>query len=335
MPSVATVVLGGTGYVAGELMRLLAGHPGFEVAAAVSESAPGQRVDEAFPHLTGAVGDMALVSFDDALRFLDTVDSCAVFSALPHGASAEKISCLLEAAAAAGTKAKVVDLSTDHRFADGDSGFFCGLPDLEDTTPDCHIAEPGCFTTAATLGAAPLVAGRWITGPIVANGVTGSTGSGRTPKPGTHHPDRNSGMWAYEPVRHRHGREMSMLLGRLGTVDEFVFLPHSGPFARGIHMTLTARLSSDVDAQGLVEAFRQFYAGTPFVSVSGRLPSVKEVVGTNRCHIGVAVESGRVVVTSVVDNLTKGAAGGGVQWMNRLFGLPQETGLMNLGVGWH
>lgn len=334
MTEVPVVVLGGTGYVAGEALRLLAGHPAFRVKAVVSESSPGQPVADAFPHLTGMLDGLNFVPMGDAMACLGENPSWGVVSALPHGAAAERIGETLEAAARAGVTAKVVDLSTDFRFADPSSGFFCGLPDLEKETPDCHIAEPGCFTTAATLAVSPLVAGGWVEGAVVANGVTGSTGSGRTPKAGTHHPDRHSGMWAYEPVRHRHGREMSMLIGRFGELEEFVFLPHSGPFARGIHMTVTARLARDTDAVTLVSETAAFYGHTPFVSVSTRMPSVKEVVGTNRCHLGVAVEGRRVVVTSVVDNLTKGAAGGGVQWLNRLFGLPQETGLTNLGVGW-
>ena len=335
MDRVPVLVLGGTGYVAGETLRLLAGHPVFEIASVVSESSPGQRVDDAFPHLTGAVSDRSFVTMEDAMAQIVDGPEWAVVSALPHGAAAERIAQTLAAADKAGVTAKVVDLSTDFRFAEPSSGFFCGLPDLEKETPDAHIAEPGCFTTAATLATSPLVAGGWIEGPVIANGVTGSTGSGRTPKPGTHHPDRHSGMWAYEPVRHRHSREMQMLIGRFGPMEEFVFLPHSGPFARGIHMTVTARLAREAVATELVDAMNTLYAHTPFVSASTRLPSVKEVVGTNRCHLGVAVEGGRVVVTSVIDNLTKGAAGGGVQWLNRLFGLPQETGLVNLGVGWN
>lgn len=331
MDKVPVLVLGGTGYVAGETLRLLSGHPGFGVAAVVSESSPGQRVDDAFPHLTGALGDLAFVTMAEAISGLADAPAWGVVSALPHGAAAERIGEVL----ATGVPVKVVDLSTDFRFADASSGFFCGLPDLEFATPDVHIAEPGCFTTAATLATSPLVGGGWISGPVVANGVTGSTGSGRTPKPGTHHPDRHSGMWAYEPVRHRHSKEMQMLIGRYGAMEEFVFLPHSGPFARGIHMTVTARLARDIDAASLAEEINAFYSHTPFVSASTKMPSVKEVVGTNRCHLGVAVEGGRVVVTSVIDNLTKGAAGGGVQWLNRLFGLPQETGLMHLGVGWN
>ena len=114
-----------------------------------------------------------------------------------------------------------------------------------------------------------------------------------------------------------------------------MFLPHSGPFARGIHMTVTARLARETDPTALAEDINGFYAHTPFVTASTRMPSVKEVVGTNRCHLGVAVEQGRVVVTSVIDNLTKGAAGGGVQWLNRLFGFSQEEGLTHLGVGWN
>ena len=174
--------------------------------------------------------------------------------------------------------------------------------------------------------------------PLTAVGITGSTGSGRTPTPRTHHPERRSNLVGYAPFTHRHRHEMERLVEqRSGKRARIDFLPHSGPFARGIHVTLTARLREDASTASLTESFRSFYADAPFVDVleaPDELPSLQSVVGTNRAALAVAARRDSVAVYSVIDNLTKGAAGGGVQWMNRLFGFPEDAGLRLPGLGW-
>src|SRR5690606_10405377 len=162
-----------------------------------------------------------------------------------------------------------------------------------------------------------------------------STGAGRSPLPTTHHPERHSNLFAYKPLGHRHGPEVVKLCGRLtGTEPALHFVPHSGPFARGIHMTLQAKLSRAVDTEALRAAFGDFYRDRPFVRVLGDMPRVKNVAGSNYAEIGVAAGGGAAVVCVVVDNLLKGAAGGAVQWMNRLKGWPETTGLVTPAVGW-
>jgi N-acetyl-gamma-glutamyl-phosphate reductase len=324
--------LGGSGYVAAEAVRLLLGHPQFELGWVVSSSSPGALIAETFPHLSGPAGSRAFVSEEEFVS--QSEGPVAVLSALPHGVSGDTLERLM-ARLPEGSRA--FDLSADLRApgaALAGRPVFCGLPDLSHETPAGPVAEPGCFATAVTLAAAPLVAHGLVDGPLVFSGVTGSTASGNTPKPGTHHPTRNGGLWAYETVRHRHADEVEMMLGRLGTPGPVWFVPHSGPFSRGIHVTLQTGLNQSLASSDLARLFEGFYAHTPFVSASTRMPNLREVQTTNRCHIGVSADGGRAVVTSVIDNLVKGAAGGGVQWMNRVYGFAEAAGLDQPGVMW-
>ena len=198
-----------------------------------------------------------------------------------------------------------------------------------------RIAHPGCFTSAVTLGCSPLHALHLVQPRVVVSAVTGSTGSGREPSATTHHPERHGNLRAYSPLKHRHEIEMRTLVGQQGKGPvEVLFVPHSGSFARGIHATIHARLLRPISTAELVERIAGFYQHTPFVSVTAAPPTLKEVVGTNRCRLGVVVRGLTLVVTSVIDNLVKGAAGGAVQWMNRLFGFDEDAGLRLAGLGW-
>jgi N-acetyl-gamma-glutamyl-phosphate reductase common form len=346
--AIPAFVLGATGYVGGELLRLLAAHPRFVLAAAVSSSSAGTPVAEVFPHLALMWPEARFASMAEAESRLAGRGPLAVFAALPHGESAARIACLLELA----PEARVVDISADFRLRDpalhariygrahGAPGlldrFFCGLPELEAGVPGPLVAHPGCFTTAVTLAAAPLVAEGLVEPRIHVSAVTGSTGSGREPGPATHHPERHGNYRAYSPLAHRHEFEMRELLRRAtrGAEVDVAFVPHSGPFARGIHATVHARLQRPVSAAELREACRAFYAGAPFVQVLEAPPALKTVVGSNRALLGVAARGDTAVVLSVIDNLTKGAAGGAIQWMNRLFGLPETAGLLSPALGW-
>jgi N-acetyl-gamma-glutamylphosphate reductase len=167
------------------------------------------------------------------------------------------------------------------------------------------------------------------------SGVTGSTGSGRKPVDGTHHPLRHSDLYTYNPLAHRHTPEVAAVAKRISGVEaEFNFVPHSGPFARGIHMTLQARLKSSLDTKGAIAALREFYADSPFVRVIDNAPRVKEIVASNYTHLSAAVSGKTIAVMCAVDNLCKGAAGGAVQWMNRIYGLPETSGLTAPAAGW-
>ncbi|QYK56486.1 MAG: N-acetyl-gamma-glutamyl-phosphate reductase [Fimbriimonadaceae bacterium] len=340
--TIPSIVLGGAGYVAGEMLGLLLNHPSFFVETVVSSTHQGERVDCVFPHLTGVAGDQVFAEIDSCAERLQGKRQVALFSALPHGESAK----ILDQVIGQSPAVRVLDVSADFRFSDPDQyeriygrphpapdllkRFTCALPDLARGDVGDLVSHPGCFSTGISLGLAGLREGDWIEPEVQVSAVTGSTGAGRQLGPGTHHPHRQSSMWAYQPLHHRHQPEVETLLPGL----KVAFVPHSGPFSRGIHSTIFARLKRRASAEELADALAEYYASTPFVKVSTQMPTLKEVVGTNRCHLGVAVADGQLVVTSVIDNLVKGAAGGAVQWMNRLFSLDEKEGLVNAVPGW-
>lgn len=348
---VDVLVLGSTGYVAGELLRLLTAHPGLRLRAAFSGSRAGEALESCFPHLAGCYDEVAFAPPESLTDHLERDRPVAVFACLPHGESAVRLDRLIGEAAERRARLRLVDLSADFRHRDAATyqrlyggshpaperlaEFTCGLPDLERETPAGHLAHPGCFATAVTLACAPLNA-LGLTEPCYrVSAVTGATGAGRAPRESTHLPERASNLFAYAPLTHRHRPEMETLVGRAGgPAPEVLFVPHSGPWSRGIHATVFARLRAPLAAEDLAEHLARFYAHTPFVSVSTDPPRMKDVVGTNRCALAVAVDGEHAVVMSVIDNLTKGAAGGSVQWMNRLCGFEETDGLLLAGPGW-
>jgi len=345
------VVLGGTGYVAGELLRLIAAHPQFECAAIMSDSAPGEPVAAAFPHLVSAYPEMRFASQDEVRRLLCEAPQAAVFCAAPHGVAAGLIDALLTATERAGTHPRVLDISADFRYATAQAyervyrhahgapqrlaQFSCALPEHLARPGTPHIAHPGCFATAMLLASVPLLAAGVIEPQLFVSGVTGSTGSGRKPVPGTHHPLRHGDLYSYSALGHRHVPEVSACaLAATGVEAQFAFVPHSGPFARGIHVTAQARLRRALSTQEVLGVLREFYAGKPFVRIGAEAPRVKDVAGSNYAHLSAVAEGGTVALLCAIDNLNKGAAGGAVQWMNRLFGLPETAGLTAPAAGW-
>ncbi|MBV8742336.1 MAG: hypothetical protein JOZ12_11165, partial [Sinobacteraceae bacterium] len=213
--------------------------------------------------------------------------------------------------------------------------FTCALPEHLRELNTMHVAHPGCFATATLLASVPLLALGLTAPTLFVSGVTGSTGSGRKPVEGTHHPLRHSDLYAYNALAHRHTPEISACAhAATGVEADFAFVPHSGPLARGIHVTVQAALKSSLDSSRVLAALRDFYAGAPFIRVSERAPHVKEVVASNYAHLSAAANGRTLAVMCALDNLTKGAAGGAVQWMNRLFGLPETLGLTMPAPGW-
>ena len=167
------------------------------------------------------------------------------------------------------------------------------------------------------------------------SGVTGSTGSGRKPVDGTHHPTRHSDLYSYNALAHRHVPEITACAAAASGVQaDFAFVPHSGPFARGIHVTVQATLKRPLTGDDVLVKLREYYARAPFVRVNKSAPRVKDVASSNYAHLGAAADGRSVAVMCAIDNLNKGAAGGAVQWMNRLFGLPETTGLTAPAPGW-
>ncbi len=348
---IQAVVLGAGGYVGGELLRLLAAHPNFDMAAAVSASRAHLMIGDTFPHLSQMLAGKSFIAHDEWLNVVGNGSNVALFSAAPHGASAEIIKAALSVADDKDLNIHVVDSSADFRYAEqssweavygGEHGapellqdFTCAVPEHADTITTPHVGHPGCFATASLLAAVPLMQSGLTESEIYISGVTGSTGSGRNPQVGTHHPERNSNMYAYKPLAHRHSPEIAGLASVASGRDTRVhFVPHSGPFSRGIHVTLQAKVNAPVSDDQLRDVFAKAYADSPFVEVVGGTPKIKNVVASNMCHLGVATDGESVVVMSAIDNLVKGAAGGAIQWMNRLWDLPETTGLTAATPGW-
>jgi N-acetyl-gamma-glutamyl-phosphate reductase len=400
--SVPAAVFGGSGYVAGELLRLLAGHPVLQPAIVCSTSQAGEPVTSAFPHLAGTKLDGLRFTaeeeaFEPRAGLAATRGPLAVFTATPHGAAAPLLRKLFAArsaprgiaravvndarraedASAGGASEEaafhVVDLSADFRFADASEWaaiygrphpapellplFTCAVPEHVASAPTPHAAQPGCFTTAAVCAAWPFFKLGLVEGDVFVSAVTGSSGSGRAPASNTHHPERHAALHAYQPLAHRHEAEMRHLIGAAcrGCEPEVEFVPHSGPFVRGIHATVRMTLRRELPVEELVERVNALHGAAgatrdsgvaevadaaqvagarSFVVATAAPPKLTEVVGSNRCRLGIAARGRTLVVTSVLDNLVKGAAGGAIQWMNRLFGLPDSTGLELPGLGW-
>ena len=347
--SIPAVVLGASGYVAGELLRILAGHPEFRIAAAISQSNAGAPVESVFPNLTGRWPGLRFSPLSDLEETLR--QPCAVFSCAPHGASAGLVANVLKLAGKRNSELRIVDVSADFRFASAEAYeqvygvahgapellpmFSCALPEHSAKAGTPHIGHPGCFASALLLASVPLMRDGLAGGPLFASGVTGSTGAGKQPLATTHHPLRHSNMFAYRPLRHRHAPEVEEVCEAVsGGRPQLRFVPHSGPFARGIHLTLQAALKPPVGERQVRDAFEQSYGNAPFVHLADAPPRLKNVIGGNHAHLSISVEGGSVAVFVVLDNLVKGAAGGAVQWANRLCGLDETAGLTAPGPAW-
>ncbi len=349
--TIPAVVLGAGGYVGGELLRLLASHPNFELSAAVSDRRSGQMIAATFMHLSQLLSGKTFVATNNWADDIADGSDVALFSAAPHGASAEIIAAALETAASRNLTLHIVDSSADFRYAEQSAweavygakhgapqllaDFSCAVPEHTDTIATPHVGHPGCFATASLLATVPLIRSELSAAEVFVSGVTGSTGSGRSPQTGTHHPERDSNLYAYKPLAHRHSPEVAALAkAASGRETKVHFVPHSGPFARGIHVTVQAKAKATVSAQRLREVYIDAYANAPFVEVVDTPPKLKNVVASNMCHLSVATDGDSIVVMCTIDNLVKGAAGGAVQWMNRLWKLPETAGLSAAAPGW-
>jgi N-acetyl-gamma-glutamyl-phosphate reductase common form len=351
MSATPAIVLGGTGYVAGELLRLIAGHPQLELAAILSDSQPGAPVAGAFAHLRSAYPELKFASLDAVETLIRSAPRSALFSAAPHGAAAALIDRLLTAAEEAGTRTHCVDISADFRYSSPAAyeavykhphgaparirEFTCAVPEHLPTSPTPHVAHPGCFATATLLAIVPLLA-LGLTDPrLFVTGITGSTGSGRKPIEGTHHPHRHSDLYSYGALSHRHVPEIiACAKFATGIEAELNFVPHSGPFARGIHVTVQASLKRSIDTSQALQALKAYYKECPFVRVGDTAPRIKDVATSNYSNLSAVTNGNSIAVMAVVDNLNKGAAGGAIQWMNRLLGLAETTGLTAAAPGW-
>lgn len=349
--NISAIVLGATGYVGGELLRLIASHPNLEFAAAVSESKAGSSIAATFPHLSGAYGDAEFVSHEDWPSCIENGANLALFSAAPHGASAALIRAAIEQAASKNINLHIVDSSADFRYAEQEafeavygvshgapellSRFQCSVPEHSAEVSAPHVGHPGCFATAILLASVPLLTLGVRDDELFVNGITGSTGSGKSPQAGTHHPERHSNLYAYKALEHRHTPEiLALAKAASGKAASVSFVPHSGPYARGIYATVQAKTAREMSEPEALQHFENFYADSPFVEVLGAAPKLKNVVASNHCQVSVSITGSNIVVMSAIDNLVKGAAGGAVQWMNRLWKLPETAGLLAASPAW-
>jgi N-acetyl-gamma-glutamyl-phosphate reductase len=348
--TIPTIVLGGSGYVAGEFLRLIASHPRLALGGVVSSSQAGEPVAKTFPHLTPTFPTEQFVSLEAVIDRLNTAPKWLLLSAAPHGAAAGLIDKLLTAASAAGVELVVVDASADFRFTEAAayaevyghehsaparlSEFTCAVPEHLATIDTPHAAHPGCFATTMLLGMVPL-ASLGVADEFFVSAVTGSTGAGRTPRDTTHHPLRQSNLFAYQALKHRHDPEVRALVkAATGRDVKLGFVPHSGPFARGIHATIFVHAKERLSQAQVNEALREFYKHAAFVRVDAEPPKMKDIAATNYAALHAIVQGDTIVVCSVTDNLLKGAAGGSMQWANRLLGFPESMGLTAPAAGW-
>ncbi len=331
------VVIGAAGYVGGELLRLLLQHPEVTICSAVSRSQAGKALGEIHPGLLGLTDSV----FSGASPAEAAREADVVFLSLEHGESSR-----IAAELFANPPALVVDLAADfrvpqvplyeryygaHPSPDLLSRFQYGLADVRGTElrGARAIAVPGCFATAAQLALYPL-AGIVDDGPALF-AITGSSGSGVHPRATTHHPARANNVFAYSVLSHRHEAE---ILGQwrawTGREDASVrLMTHSGPFVRGIYLTLRATRRAGGSAQEPAACFERTYAGRPFVRLLSQPPELTHAVGGNSALIHVAADAAGadIQVSVAIDNLIKGAGGQGVQAMNLALGLSETAGL--------
>jgi N-acetyl-gamma-glutamyl-phosphate reductase len=345
-------ILGGTGYTAFELIKLLLAHPSVEITAATSRQEGAPRLAEVHRQLTGRI-DLTL----EDLSAESLIQRCdCVFSCLPHAASARSIHPLLEVGpdsdSERGVEAlkglKVIDLSADYRLRDaatytqwygeghpslerlGQVPY--GLPELfaDQIRGSSLVANPGCYPTSAILPLSPLLrGGLLLPEDIVIDAKSGVSGAGRTPKLTTLYPECNESISAYGVGTHRHTPEIDQIVQLAsGQAVEVVFTPHLTPMDRGILATIYARPAPDVTIGDLMNELRRAYAPHPFVRIVEHLPATKHVAHTNFCDIAVRFSRGRVILLCALDNLIKGAAGAAVQNFNLLYDFPETTALL-------
>ncbi len=328
-------VVGASGYIGGEIVRLLLAHPKVTIVAVTGGETAGKALADVHPNLAGCKLTITPLTEVGAAE--------VVFLALPNQVAMTHIDALA-------TGRCIIDASADFRLCDPAvyaatygrphqaptwlGRFVYGLPELfgDSLRRARYVAAPGCFATAVTLALYPLVAADLLEEAFV-NGITGSSGAGVAPRATTHHPFRADAFFAYEPFTHRHVPEIAQAL-RLATGRDvtFVFQPHSGPFVRGILVTAYVRLRRATETATLRDVYAAHYATAPFIRLRDEPPNIKWVAGTNYCDLGLSAQDRKAVVWAALDNVVKGGAGQAVQCFNLMQGLPETTGLTQLAM---
>ena len=319
MKTIKIGIIGGAGYTGGELLRILIHHPQVEIVFVHSNSQAGKPV---YHTHTDLLGDTDLIFSDDLHTNVDVIFLCS-----GHGESKKfltenpKFKSL-----------KIIDLSTD--FRDQSEGFVYGLAELQrgNIRQANYVANPGCFATSIELALLPLAQAGLIHDDVHVSAVTGSTGAGQSLSQTGHFSWRSNNISIYKAFTHQHLTEIGMVISSFhGMKPTINFIPYRGTFTRGIMANVYTKFSGTLEEAKTL--YRNYYAEHPFTHISDFPVDVKQVVNTNKCLISLEVQDGNLLITSVIDNLTKGASGQAVQNMNLMFGLDETAGLGLKSVG--
>jgi len=337
---IRVAIFGASGYGGSELLRILMFHPDVEIAFVTAHEHAGKRVSEVHKNLL-SLTDLEFQRAPEDLGAVSNID--LAFFALPHGQAMDLIPNLPD-------QVKAIDLSGDFRIDDAaifeqhyklehsavdlQNQFVYGLTE---TNRDAirsaqYIANPGCFATATLLALSPMVKSGLLSGKIIVDAKTGSSGSGIKPAANTHHPQRSNSFYAYKPFVHQHVPEIEQHLGNVGPFDsELIFMTHSLPVSRGIFASCYMETKVNLTNEDLRHVYSSFYGDSFFIRLVEGSPDINWVKNTNFCDIGAYSNGKQIVVFSAIDNLVKGAAGQAVQNMNLMFGLDEKTGLIFAG----
>lgn len=312
---IRVAIAGGAGYTAGELIRILINHPSAELKYIQSSSHAGEPIHSVHSDLL--YSDLC---FSD----IDFTDIDVLFICMGHGNSAK----FLEENPVP-ANVKIIDLSNDFRLKADAGEFVYGAPELnrEKIRAARCVANPGCFATSINLALLPLAAAGILPEDVTVTGITGSTGAGQKPTNDTHFSNRSANLSNYKVFTHQHLGEIGETVVAAGgaPTTDIAFVPVRGCHTRGIMSDVVVRL--DEDLEKITEIFKTYYASHPFVCVSDKSVYMKQVVNTNYCFLSLQKTGRKLLITAVIDNLTKGASGQAVQNMNLMFGLDEMEGL--------
>lgn len=332
-------IFGGSGYGGSELLRILLFHPNSNIALVTANEHVGKAVGEVHKNLNGLTD----LRFEKTPEDLSSLEIDVAFFALPHGQALNLIPKLPK-------NAKAIDLSGDFRI--GDAAVHKEFYKFEQSSPDLqkefvygltetnreaikhakYIANPGCFATATLLALAPIVKSGLLTGKVIVDAKTGSSGSGAKAAANTHHPQRMNSFYAYKPFTHQHMPEIEQHLRTIGDFSsDFVFMTHSLPVSRGIFASCYLETQVNMTNEDLANLYNHFYEDAFFVRIVDGSPDINWVKNTNFCDIAAYSKGKQIVIFSAIDNLVKGAAGQAVQNMNLMFGIGETTGLVFAG----
>ncbi len=340
-------IIGGSGYGAGELLRLLVAHPDIEVAEVISRSHAGKSASAVHTHLlaTTSLTFSETLSFDWCARY----EKVAFILAMPSGLASETINNITTTGLPA--NAVIIDLSGDLRLHDEvtHKTFYSEVPYSPEIRSQCvyglteltrsavpstrFISNPGCLATASIIAIAPL-ASHAFEGAVVIDAKTGTSGAGREPQASMHHPSRATDCAAYKVLQHRHEPEILQALGAsFSNANTMMFIPHLLPVSRGILVTVYGTLRTQIPSRDLRERYECFYADSPFIRFRDSAPRLVDVVGTNFCDLHLTVRGKQVAILTAIDNLGKGMAGQCIQNLNLVFGLSEDKGLLTPALG--